>query len=97
MSFIAEANSRHPKHSTVSELMKMSFEMRRNSIIEEPKPLKELLQSYAFFKDCNGVWKLVLPVSATKNQNLLYSIYIAKHMHFLIVVQMTAKLSRINK
>ena len=96
MSLIAEANSRQPKRSIVAQLMKMSFEMRRNSIIEEPKPLKQLLQSYPFLKDCNEVRKLVLLCTYVPQKiKICCIIFIATHMHFLIVVQMIAELSRI--
>jgi len=39
----------------VSELMSILFAMRRNSIITEPKPLIELLQTYPFLKDRDEV------------------------------------------
>lgn len=56
----AEAKTRNPKRSVVSELMKISFEMRWNSIVEEPKPLRQLFETYPFLKDCDEVQILVL-------------------------------------
>lgn len=51
-----EAGKGKPKRNIVSELMNISFSMRRNNIIEDPKPLSELLTCFPFLKDCNEVW-----------------------------------------
>ena len=50
-----EARKGKPNRSIVSEIMKVSFHMRRNDILSEPKPLSELLESYPFLKDYDEV------------------------------------------
>jgi hypothetical protein len=44
----AEYKKTKPNQAVVSELMKLSYEMRRNDITKEGKPLGELLAQYPF-------------------------------------------------
>ena len=46
-----EARKTKPNRSMVKELMSISFAMRRNNTIEDPKPLNEVLIQYPFLKD----------------------------------------------
>ena len=55
-----EAKKAKPNRCIVSELMRLSFSMRRNSIIAEPKPLSELLECYPFLKDRDEVCMHIL-------------------------------------
>ena len=52
----SEAKRSKPNRSIVTEFMSISFAMRRNDIIEHPKPLYELLVNYPFLKDRDEVW-----------------------------------------
>lgn len=50
-----EAKKVKPNRGVVAELMKLSFEMRRNSILSNVKPLKELLSNFPFLNDSEQV------------------------------------------
>ena len=48
-----------PNRALVAELMKLSFEMRRNRIISESIPLSEILSSYPFLRCPEEVFLLI--------------------------------------
>ena len=56
---LAESVKAKPNRAAVAELMKLSYEMRRNEVVSHPHSLRHLLKEYPFLQDSDEVSKMI--------------------------------------